>query len=152
MPRADAEGELQHERRARRQTAAIAPSSADSGEAARRDAVVRDIPEGTADGALEREAAKASGVVATVDGGLHCVGDRVDHGIHGRCVVCCFSSSNCKIRHLNRPTPKTVQISRTLKSIQNTSLIFKKIFVLLYLVQFWKILDKNFKPRKISFY
>ena len=46
--------------------------------------MVVDVVEGTADGALEHEAAKASGVVATVDGGLHRVGDRINHGIHGR--------------------------------------------------------------------
>ena len=50
--------------------------------------MVIDVMEGTADGALEHEAAKASGVVATVDGGLHCIGDGVDHGIHERYGVC----------------------------------------------------------------
>jgi hypothetical protein len=53
-------------------------------EAASRDAVVGDVTKDTADNALEHVAAKATGVVATVDGGLHCVGDGVDHGIHGR--------------------------------------------------------------------
>ena len=50
--------------------------------------MVGDVPEGTADGALEHEAAKASGVVATVDGGFHCVDDRIHHRIHGRYRVC----------------------------------------------------------------
>ena len=39
--------------------------------------MVVDVPEGMADGALQHEAAKASGVVATVDGGLYCMGDRI---------------------------------------------------------------------------
>ena len=64
--------------------AATAPSSADSVEAARTDAVVGDVPEGTTDGALQHEAAKASGVVAMGDGILHDVGDGIDHRIHGR--------------------------------------------------------------------
>ena len=46
--------------------------------------MVGDVPEGTADGALEHEAAKASGMVAAGDGGLHGVGDGIDHRIHGR--------------------------------------------------------------------
>jgi hypothetical protein len=49
--------------------------------------MVMDVTEGTVDGTLEHEVAKASGVVATVDGGLHCFGDRIDHRIHGRCGV-----------------------------------------------------------------
>jgi hypothetical protein len=57
-------------------------------ETPRGDAVVGDVPEGTANGALELEVAKASGVVATVDGGLHCVDDGVDQGVHGWYGVC----------------------------------------------------------------
>jgi hypothetical protein len=56
----------------------------DAVEIMRGDAVVGDVLEGTADGALEHETAKTSNMVATVDGGLHYVGDRVNHGIHGR--------------------------------------------------------------------
>jgi hypothetical protein len=63
---------------------ATAPSSVHSVEAARRNAVVGDVPEDTVDGALEHVAAKATGVVATVVGGLYCVGDGINHGIHGR--------------------------------------------------------------------
>jgi hypothetical protein len=63
---------------------ATTPSIAHSIEAASRDVVLGDVPKDTADGALEHVAAKATGVVATVDGRLHCVGDGVDHGIHGR--------------------------------------------------------------------
>jgi hypothetical protein len=40
-------------------------SSADSMEAARRDDVVRDVPEDTADGTLEHVAAKASSLVTS---------------------------------------------------------------------------------------
>ena len=50
--------------------------------------MVGDVPEGTANGALEHEVAKASGMVATMDGGLHRVGDRINHGVHGRYGVC----------------------------------------------------------------
>ena len=67
-----------------RRTVATAPSSADSVEAARRDAVLGDVSEGTVDGALQHEAAKASDVVVTGDGGLHGVGDGIDHRIHVR--------------------------------------------------------------------
>ena len=88
MRRADAGGELQRGQRAWRRTTTTAPSSADSVEAARRDVVVGEIPEGTTDGALQHEAVKASGVVAVGDGGLHSVGDRVDHGVHGRYGCC----------------------------------------------------------------
>ena len=64
------------------------PSGTDSMEVERRDAVVVDVAEGTTDGALEHEAEKASGVVATVDGVLHYVGDQIHHRIHGRYGVC----------------------------------------------------------------
>jgi hypothetical protein len=57
-------------------------------EAASRDAVVGDVPKDTADDALEHVAAKTTSLVATVDGGLHCVGDGDDHGIHGRNGMC----------------------------------------------------------------
>ena len=50
--------------------------------------MVMDVSKGTADGALQHEAKKASGVVATSDGGLHGIGDRVDHGVHGRYGCC----------------------------------------------------------------
>ena len=46
--------------------------------------MVGDVSEATEDGTLEHEAAKASGMVAMVDGGLHGVGDRIHHRIHGR--------------------------------------------------------------------
>ena len=44
-------------------------------EETRWDAAVRDVPEDTADGTLEHEAAKAPGLVTTVGGGLHRIGD-----------------------------------------------------------------------------
>ena len=50
--------------------------------------MVGDVSEGTTDGALEHEAAKGSGVVAAGDDGLHGVGDRIHHRIHGRYGVC----------------------------------------------------------------
>jgi hypothetical protein len=62
----------------------IAPSRTNSIEAAGRDAVGMDVPKDTANNALYHEVANASGLVATVDGGLHSVGDRVHHRVHGR--------------------------------------------------------------------
>ena len=46
--------------------------------------MVVDVAEGTVDGALQHEAANASDLVAAGDRRLHCIGDRVDHSIHGR--------------------------------------------------------------------
>jgi hypothetical protein len=53
-------------------------------EVTRRDVVVVDVTEGTADSTLEHEAMKASGVVSASDGSLHGVSDEIDHRIHGR--------------------------------------------------------------------
>ena len=69
---------------------ATAPSSAYTVESTRRDEAVRDVLEDSTDGALEHEAAKAPGLVTTMDGGLQRVGDRINHGIHGRYGVAIF--------------------------------------------------------------
>jgi hypothetical protein len=53
-------------------------------EVTRRDVVVVDVTEGTADNTLEHEAMKASSVVSASDGSLHNIGDGIDHRIHGR--------------------------------------------------------------------
>jgi len=52
--------------------------------AAKGNTVLANVPEDAVDGALEEEPADSSKVaVATGDGCLNGVGDRVDHGIHG---------------------------------------------------------------------
>lgn len=78
MIRADAWGVRQGARR--RTTAALASDA----KAARRDAAVMDVLEGTTNRSLQHVPAKTFGDLAMVDGRLHCIGDRIDHGVHGR--------------------------------------------------------------------
>ena len=68
----------------RRRALATASFSADAVGMAGRNAMGGDVSKDTTDGILEHEPTKATGLDVPVDGGLHCIGDGVDHGIHER--------------------------------------------------------------------
>jgi hypothetical protein len=52
-------------------------------EAVSRDAVVGDVLKDTTNNTLDHIVMKVTGVMATVNGRLHHIGDGVNHGIHG---------------------------------------------------------------------
>jgi hypothetical protein len=57
-------------------------------------------------------------MVATVDGGLHCIGDGVDHHIHGRYGVCHLLPWVEMQRHRRTPSPSFSASQRQRWSVQ----------------------------------
>ena len=56
-----------------------------------------DVSKDTTDGILEHEPTKATGLDVPVDGVLHCIGDGVNHCVHGRNIWSRHFSLPCRI-------------------------------------------------------